>query len=55
VAGALGAGSAIVGLAAARIWGLAPGGTIVLVAAAVFVIASIAGGTRSRRHATVLG
>ena len=54
VAAALGATSAVLGLAAARIWGLAPGGTIVLVAAAVFVLASVAGG-RTRRHATVLG
>ena len=54
VAAALGATSAAIGLAAARVWGLAPGGTIVLVAAAVFVLASIAGG-RTRRHATVLG
>ena len=30
--------SVVVGLAAARIWGLAPGGTIVLVCAALFVI-----------------
>jgi zinc transport system permease protein len=32
--------SVVVGLAASRIWGLAPGGTIVLVAAAVFAIVS---------------
>ena len=37
----VGAGSAVVGLAAARIWGLAPGGTIVLVAAAAFAATSI--------------
>ena len=54
VAAGLGATSAVLGLAAARVWGLAPGGTIVLVSAAVFVLASAAGG-RTRRHATVLG
>ena len=32
--------SVVVGLAASRIWGLAPGGTIVLVAAAVFALVS---------------
>jgi len=37
-----GAGSAITGLAAARQWGLAPGGTIVLVAAALFVVSTVA-------------
>ena len=36
VASAIGATSAIVGLAASRQWGLAPGGVIVLVAAAIF-------------------
>jgi len=41
VASALGAVSAIVGLALARVWALAPGGTIVLVAAALFVVAVI--------------
>ena len=34
----VGAGSVITGLVAARVWSLAPGGTIVLVAAAVFAI-----------------
>jgi zinc transport system permease protein len=38
VASAIGATSAVVGLAAARQWGLAPGGTIVLVAAAIFAV-----------------
>jgi ABC-type Mn2+/Zn2+ transport system permease subunit len=38
VASAIGGASAVIGLAAARQWGLAPGGTIVLVAAAVFAI-----------------
>ena len=40
-ASALGGTSAVVGLAAARQWGLAPGGTIVLVAAATFALVSI--------------
>lgn len=38
---AIGVVSAIVGLAAARIWGLAPGGTIVLVAVALFAVVSV--------------
>ena len=41
VASAIGAGCAVAGLAAARAWSLAPGGTIVLVAAAVFAVASL--------------
>ena len=49
IAGAIGAASAIAGLAAARAWGLAPGGTIVLTAAAVFAIAAIS----TRRTSTV--
>ncbi|HEX4979639.1 MAG TPA: metal ABC transporter permease [Acidimicrobiales bacterium] len=39
-ASALGAGCAVAGLAVARVWALAPGGTIVLLAAAVFAVAS---------------
>jgi zinc transport system permease protein len=39
-ASVIGATSAVVGLAVARQWALAPGGTIVLVAAAIFVIAA---------------
>ena len=39
-ASAVGALSAVVGLALARAWSLAPGGTIVLVAAAAFVVTS---------------
>jgi zinc transport system permease protein len=35
-------GSVIVGLAVSRIWGTAPGGTIVLITAAVFAIVSVA-------------
>lgn len=45
VASAIGAGSSVAGLAAARQWALAPGGTIVLTAALVFVIAALAGRT----------
>jgi zinc transport system permease protein len=39
-ASGIGAASAVLGLAIARQWALAPGGTIVLVAAAIFVIAA---------------
>jgi zinc transport system permease protein len=46
----VGMGSVVVGLAAARGWGLAPGGTIVLVAALAFGLTSLAaGGRRSGR------
>lgn len=38
--------SVLLGLTAARAWGLAPGGTIVLVSAAIFATASIATGSR---------
>jgi zinc transport system permease protein len=40
---AVGAASAVTGLAAARIFGLAPGGSIVLVAAAAFIVATVLG------------
>jgi zinc transport system permease protein len=40
-ASVIGAGSAVVGLAIARQWDLAPGGTIVLVAAGSFVVAAL--------------
>jgi zinc transport system permease protein len=43
----VGAGSVVAGLVAARLWSLAPGGTIVLVAAGVFAVA--AGTVRFRR------
>jgi ABC-type Mn2+/Zn2+ transport system permease subunit len=33
--------SVIAGLAASRIWGLAPGGIIVLIAASVFVLVAL--------------
>jgi len=39
---AIGVGSAVAGLAAARLWGLAPSGMIVLVAAGVFAVVAIA-------------
>jgi zinc transport system permease protein len=42
----IGVGSVIAGLATARVWGLAPGGTVVLVAAAVFAVVSLLGGGR---------
>jgi zinc transport system permease protein len=42
----IGAGSVVAGLAAARAWGLAPGATIVLVCAAVFVVTAAATGRR---------
>jgi ABC-type Mn2+/Zn2+ transport system permease subunit len=41
VASGLGGVSAVVGLGAARQWALAPGGTIVLVAAATFAITAL--------------
>lgn len=43
---AIGVASAVVGLAVARIWDLAPGGTIVLIAAAAFMVIAVA--TRRR-------
>ncbi len=46
---AIGVASAVAGLAASRMWGLAPGGAIVLIAAAVFgVIAVLKRGTAPR-------
>jgi zinc transport system permease protein len=48
-ASAVGAASAVVGLGAARQWGLAPGGTIVLVAAACFALAAVTRTGRQRR------
>jgi zinc transport system permease protein len=44
----IGMGSAIVGLVASRLWGLASGGMIVLVAAAAFAAATAVTGLRSR-------
>jgi len=50
---AIGMASVVVGLTAAREWDLAPGGTIVLVAAAAFAVLSLAGGQRARRGITM--
>ncbi len=52
IAAAIGVLAAILGLAAARAWGLAPGGTIVLVAAAIFVTVSV---IRGATHGTPIG
>jgi zinc transport system permease protein len=38
---AIGVASVVAGLAASRIWGLAPGGTIVLISAAIFAVVAI--------------
>jgi zinc transport system permease protein len=46
-AGAIGAASAVIGLGLARVWGLAPGGTVVLVTAAVFAIGALSGRPRT--------
>lgn len=51
VSAAIGMASVATGLAAARVWGLAPGGTIVLVSAAVFVLASLRRGALPRLRA----
>lgn len=48
---AIGVVSSVVGLAAARIWDLAPGGTIVLIAAGTFMVIALA--TRRRGTAVV--
>lgn len=44
----IGAASVVAGLAAARIWGLAPGGTIVLTCAALYALLAIVTPRRSR-------
>jgi zinc transport system permease protein len=56
VAVAVGVGlfSVIVGLGLARVWALAPGGAIVLVAAAVFLVTTLATGLRKANIATLL-
>lgn len=51
VAVLVGTGSAIAGLAAARIWALAPGGSIVLTAAAAFAVTALATGATARLSA----
>jgi zinc transport system permease protein len=53
-ASGIGAASAVVGLAAARQWALAPGGTIVLVATATFVAVNLVAGRASERRPTAL-
>ena len=54
IAAAVGAGSAVTGLGVARVGGLAPGGTIVLVAAAAFVVATLVTGRRRRGRSPLL-
>jgi zinc transport system permease protein len=54
LAAATGATSAVVGLAVARQWSLAPGGTIVLVAAGLFLATALGAG-RVRRPALAAG
>ena len=54
VAVAVGLFSVIVGLALARIWALAPGGAIVLVSAAVFLVTAGATGLRRANIANLL-
>jgi len=49
VAGAIGSFSAVSGLAVARVFGLAPGGAVVLVAAACFVVAAASRGPAGSR------
>ncbi len=46
----VGMASVVLGLVAARLWGLAPGGSIVLVTLAAFLGASITGAVRGRRR-----
>jgi zinc transport system permease protein len=50
---AIGIGSVVVGLTASRLWGLASGGMIVLVAAATFAVVAVVTGTHSRVHASM--
>lgn len=50
VASAIGGASSVLGLGAARQWALAPGGTIVLVAAGVFAVTATTGLGRDRRR-----
>jgi zinc transport system permease protein len=42
-AAVIGAGAVVIGLAAARIWGLAPGGAIVLTCALAYAVLALAG------------
>jgi zinc transport system permease protein len=53
---AIGVASSVVGLVISRVWGLAPGGTIVLLAAAVFgVVAVVKRGTSPKLRAEEVG
>ncbi|HEX9312586.1 MAG TPA: metal ABC transporter permease [Actinomycetota bacterium] len=51
----IGVGSVVVGLVASRLWNLASGGTIVLVAAATFAVVAVITGGRSRGMLRGLG
>jgi len=51
ISAAIGAVSVVLGLAAARRWALAPGGTIVLVAAGLFAITNVVAGRPARATA----
>src|SRR4029453_5575245 len=48
ISAAIGAVAVVLGLAAARRWALAPGGTIVLVAAVLFAVTNVAAGRPAR-------
>lgn len=50
VAMAVGVASVVIGLAVARVWALPPGGTIVLVAAAAYVLANLVGQRQARQR-----
>jgi zinc transport system permease protein len=52
---AVGMASVVLGLVAARLWGLAPGGSIVLVTLAAFLGASVTGAVRGRRRPAAAG
>jgi zinc transport system permease protein len=54
VAVAVGLVSVVVGLGLSRVWSLAPGGAIVLVAAAVFLLTALGAGLRRANPAAVL-
>jgi ABC-type Mn2+/Zn2+ transport system permease subunit len=51
----IGAVSAVAGLTAARAWDLAPGGTIVLTTAFVFVVSAIVSSARAQQAARTEG
>jgi zinc transport system permease protein len=50
----IGVGAVVVGLAVARVWGLPPGGTIVLATAAVFAVLSVVAESRGRKRRSTL-